>query len=266
MLDPQELERYARHIVLRDVGGPGQAKLKAARVLVVGAGGLGAPVLLYLAAAGVGTLGVIDDDAVSLSNLQRQVIFSTDDIGAPKADRAADAVTRLNPHVKVETHQTRLTAANALDLISRYDIVADGSDNFATRYLVADACYFAKKPLITAALGTFDGSLTSIRAHERQADGAPNPTYRCLFPEPPPAGMVPACAEAGVLGAMPGVLGSLMALEVIREIVGFGEGLVGRLLMIDARSMRFETLDYAWDPDNPLSGRTPTITDLSIHA
>ncbi|AXK82381.1 molybdopterin-synthase adenylyltransferase MoeB [Pseudolabrys taiwanensis] len=266
MLDPQELERYARHIVLRDVGGPGQAKLKAARVLVVGAGGLGAPVLLYLAAAGVGTLGVIDDDAVSLSNLQRQVIFSTDDIGAPKADRAADAVTRLNPHVKVETHQTRLTAANALDLISRYDIVADGSDNFATRYLVADACYFAKKPLITAALGTFDGSLTSIRAHERQADGTPNPTYRCLFPEPPPAGMVPACAEAGVLGAMPGVLGSLMALEVIREIVGFGEGLVGRLLMIDARSMRFETLDYAWDPDNPLSGRTPTITDLSIHA
>ncbi|MCK9914774.1 HesA/MoeB/ThiF family protein [Microbacteriaceae bacterium K1510] len=265
MLDPQELERYARHIVLRDIGGPGQAKLKAARVLVVGAGGLGAPVLLYLAAAGVGTLGVIDDDAVSLSNLQRQVIFTTDDIGAPKADRAADAVVQLNPHVKVEAHQTRLTAANALDLISRYDIVADGSDNFATRYLVADACYFAKKPLITAALGTFDGSLTSIRAHEKRADGTPNPSYRCLFPEPPPAGMVPACAEAGVLGAMPGVLGSMMALEVIREIVGFGEGLVGRLLMIDARSMRFETLDYAWDPDNPLSGKNPTIKDLSIH-
>jgi len=265
MLDPQELERYARHIVLRDVGGPGQAKLKGARVLVVGAGGLGAPVLLYLAAAGVGTLGIVDDDAVSLSNLQRQVIFTTGDIGAPKADRAADAVGRLNPHVKVETHQTRLTAANALDLISRYDIVADGSDNFATRYLVADACYFAKKPLITAALGTFDGSLTSIRAHETRADGTPNPTYRCLFPEPPPPGAVPACAEAGVLGAMPGVLGSMMALEVIREIVGFGEGLVGRLLMIDARSMRFETLDYAWDPDNPLSGKSPTIKDLSVH-
>lgn len=265
MLDPQELERYARHIVLREVGGPGQAKLKAARVLVVGAGGLGAPVLLYLAAAGVGTLGIVDDDAVSLSNLQRQVIFNTDDIGAPKADRAADTVTRLNPHVKVEAHRTRLTAANALDLISRYDIAADGSDNFATRYLVADACYFAKKPLITAALGTFDGSLTSIRAHEKQADGTPNPTYRCLFPEPPPPGTVPACAEAGVLGAMPGVLGSLMALEVIREIVGFGEGLVGRLLMIDARSMRFETLDYRWDPDNPLSGKSPTIKDLSVH-
>jgi len=265
MLNSQELERYARHIVLREVGGPGQAKLKAARVLVIGAGGLGAPVLLYLAAAGVGTLGIVDDDAVSLSNLQRQVIFHTDDIGASKAERAATAVARLNPHVAVEAHQTRLTADNALDLISRYDIVADGSDNFATRYLVADACYFAKKPLITAALGTFDGSLTSIRAYEARADGTPNPTYRCLFPEPPPPGAVPACAEAGVLGALPGVLGSMMALEVIREIVGFGEGLVGRLLMIDARSMRFETLDYGWDPDNPLSGTTPTIVDLSVH-
>src|SRR6185295_7180769 len=230
MLDASELERYARHIVLREVGGPGQAKLKAARVLVVGAGGLGAPVLLYLAAAGVGTLGVVDDDDVSLSNLQRQVIFATDDIGKPKVERAGDAVKGLNPHVNVETHRVRLTAANALDLIARYDIVADGSDNFVTRYLVADACYFARKPLVTAAVGTFDGSLTSIRAHETGADGTPNPTYRCLFPEPPPPGTVPACAEAGILGALPGVLGSLMALEVIREIVGFGEGLVGRLL------------------------------------
>ena len=266
MLDPSELERYARHIVLREVGGPGQAKLKAARVLVVGAGGLGAPVLQYLAAAGVGVLGVIDDDTVSLSNLQRQVIFGTDDIGAPKAARAAAAVTRLNPHVSVESHVERLTAANALDVISRYDIVADGSDNFATRYLVSDACYFAGKPLVTAALGTFDGSLTTIRAHERRADGTPNPTYRCLFPEPPPAGSIPACAEAGVLGALPGILGSLMALETMREIVGFGEGLVGRLLMVDARALRFETLAYAWDRDNPLSGEKPTIRDLSVHA
>ncbi len=265
MLNPQELERYARHIVLREVGGPGQAKLKAARVLVIGAGGLGAPVLLYLAAAGVGMLGVIDDDAVSLSNLQRQVIFVTDDIGAPKADQAAKTIARLNPHVTVEAHNARLTVENALDLISRYDIIADGSDNFDTRYLVSDACYFAKKPLITAAVGTFDGSLTSIRAHEMWADGTPNPTYRCLFPEPPPAGSIPACAEAGILGALPGVLGSLMALEVIREIVGFGEGLIGRLLMIDTRSMRFETLNYAWDPDNPLTGNNPTIRDLSIH-
>ena len=167
--------------------------------------------------------------------------------------------------MKVVTHAERLTAANALALISQYDIVADGSDNFATRYLVSDACYFAKKPLVTAAVGTFDGSLTTLRAHERGRDGTPNPTYRCLFPEPPPPGTVPACSEAGILGALVGVLGSMMALEVIREIVGFGEGLVGRLLMVDARAMRFETLNYAWDETNPLSGNNPTIKDLSIH-
>jgi adenylyltransferase/sulfurtransferase len=266
MLERSELERYARHIVLREIGGPGQARLKAARVLVVGAGGLGAPVLQYLAAAGVGTLGVIDNDVVTLSNLQRQVIFGTDDIGAPKATRAAAAIVRLNPHLNVEPYAERLTAANALDLIGRYDIVADGSDNFATRYLVSDACSLAKKPLVTGAMGTFDGTLTTIRAHEKRADGTPNPTYRCLFPEPPPPGSIPTCAEAGVLGALPGIVGSLMALEVVREIVGFGESLVGRLLMIDARALRFETLDYGWDKDNPLSGERPSILDLSIHA
>ncbi len=265
MLSPEELERYARHIVLQEVGGPGQAALKRARVLVVGAGGLGAPSLLYLAAAGIGTLGVVDDDVVSLSNLQRQVIHGTPDVGVPKVESAAATIRRINPHVAVETHGTRLAAANALDLIGRYDIVADGSDNFATRYLVSDACYFARKPLVTAAMGTFDGTLTTIRAHERGADGTPNPSYRCLFPEPPPPGAVPACAEAGVLGAMAGVLGSMMALEVIREIVRFGEGLVGRLVMVDARSMRFETLRYGWDAANPLSGERPSIKDLSIH-
>ena len=265
MLEPAELERYARHIVLREVGGPGQARLKAARVLVVGAGGIGSPVLMYLAAAGVGTLGVIDDDVVSLSNLQRQVIFGTDDVGAPKAARAAEAITRLNPHVRAEPHVTRLTAANALDVIGRYDLVADGSDNFATRYLVSDACFFAKKPLVTAALGTFDGTLTTIRAYECGVGGKPNPTYRCLFPEPPPLGSIPTCAEAGVLGALAGVLGSLVALEVVREIVGFGEGLASRLLMVDARSLRFETIDYGWDKDNPLNGERPSIVDLSIH-
>jgi molybdopterin-synthase adenylyltransferase len=266
MLGAEELERYARHIVLREVGGPGQAALGRARVLVIGAGGLGAPVLLYLAAAGVGTLGVVDDDVVTLSNLQRQVIHATPDVGASKVDSAAAVIQRLNPHVAVETHGVRLTAQNALDLIGRYDIVADGSDNFATRYLVSDACYFAKKPLVTAALGTFDATLTTIRAHERGANGKPNPTYRCLFPEPPPPGSVPTCAEAGVLGALAGVIGSMMALEIIREIVGFGENLVGRLVMIDARAMRFETLRYAWDPANPLSGEQPTIKDLSGHA
>jgi molybdopterin/thiamine biosynthesis adenylyltransferase len=266
VLTPDELERYARHIVLREVGGPGQAALKRARVLVIGAGGLGAPVLMYLAAAGVGTLGVIDDDVVSLSNLQRQVIHATGDVGMPKVDSAAAAIARLNPHVAVKMHQMRLTAANAPDIIGQYDVVADGSDNFATRYLVSDACFFARKPLVTAAVGTFDGTLTTIRAHQSGKDGKLNPTYRCLFPEPPPAGSVPACAEAGVLGALTGVLGSMMALEVIREIVGFGEGLVGRLLMVDTRAMRFETLNYTWDPGNPLSGEKSTIKDLSVHA
>jgi molybdopterin/thiamine biosynthesis adenylyltransferase len=266
MLNPEELERYARHIVLRDVGGPGQAALKKARVLVIGAGGLGAPVLFYLAAAGVGTLGIVDDDLVSLSNLQRQVVHTTHDIGDAKVDSAATAIGRLNPHVAVERHPVRIVAGNALDLISRYDLVIDGCDNFATRYLVSDACYFARKPLITGALGTFDAAITTLRPHERNAEGEPNPTYRCLFPEPPPPGSIPACSEAGVLGVVPGIAGSMMALEAIRAIVGFGEGLVGRLLMVDTREMRFETLTYGWDRNNPLSGENPSITDLSIHA
>lgn len=264
-LSSEELERYARHIVMREVGGPGQQKLKSARVLVVGAGGIGSPALLYLAACGIGTLGVIDDDRVSLSNLQRQVLHDTAGIGTLKTESAASAIARLNPHVKMEAHARRLEASNALDLIARYDVVLDGSDNFATRYLVSDACYLAKRPLIMATLGVFDATLTTIRAHENAADGAPNPTYRCLFPEPPPAGTVPACSEAGILGALAGVAGSLAALEVIRAIVGFGEGLVGKYLMIDARSMRFETLGYVWDPHNPLSGEKPTIRDLSGH-
>jgi len=258
-LTSNEIDRYARHLVLRDVGGPGQLRLKAARVLVIGAGGLGAPLIQYLAAAGIGAIGVVDDDAVSLSNLQRQVIHGVLDLGHPKVESAADAVGRLNPHVAVEPHRLRIMAENAQELIGRYDIVADGSDNFETRYAVSDACFYAKKPLVTAALGQFDGSLTTIRAHETAPDGRPNPTYRCLFPSPPPAGAIPTCAEAGVLGALAGVMGSLMALEVIREIVGFGEGLVGRLLMVDARSMRFDTVRYGWDEGNPLSG-TPTAS------
>jgi len=266
MLTPEELERYARHIVLRDIGGPGQAALKRARVLVIGAGGLGAPLLMYLAAAGVGTIGIVDDDTVSLSNLQRQVIHATPDVGARKVDSAAAVIARLNPHVTVETHPLRLTGANALDLFARYDLIADGSDNFGTRYLASDASYFARKPLVTASVGVFDGTLTTIRAHEMRADGTPNPTYRCLFPEPPPPGTVPTCAEAGILGALVGVAGSMMALEVVREIVGFGIGLVGRMVMMDTLAMRFHTLDYPWDPDNPLSGRNPTIRDLSSYA
>ena len=253
-MSPEEIERYARHLVLRDVGGPGQNRLRTARVLVIGAGGLGAPLIQYLAAAGIGTIGIADDDVVSLSNLQRQVIHGTPDLGQLKIASAAKAIERLNPHVAVEGLATRLTVENARDLVRGYDIVADGSDNFDTRYAVSDACFYEGKPLVTAALGQFDASLTTIRAHEMASDGRPNPTYRCLFPDAPPAGAVPTCAEAGVLGALAGTMGSMMAMEVIREIVGFGEGLVGRLLMMDALSMRFEVLRYAWDDANPLSG------------
>jgi len=265
MLSAKELERYARHIVLRDVGGPGQAALKEASVLVIGAGGLGAPALMYLAAAGIGTLGVVDDDKVSLSNLQRQIIHTTPEIGRRKVDSAAEMIHALNPHVLFESHAVRLDADNAMALIGGYDLVLDGSDNFETRYLVSDACYLAAKPLITAALGMFDGSLTTVRAHERNEKGEFNPTYRCLFPEAPPPGTVPTCEEAGVMGALAGILGSMMALEAIREIVGFGEGLVGRLVMIDAMSMRFETLRYKRDPLNPLNGDALVVTDLSGH-
>ncbi|MCX7321559.1 MAG: molybdopterin-synthase adenylyltransferase MoeB [Hyphomicrobiales bacterium] len=263
MLSGDELERYARHIVLREVGGPGQAKLRTAKVLVVGAGGLGAPALMYLAAAGIGTLGVVDDDEVSLSNLQRQIIHATPDIGALKVDSAAAKIHALNPYVNFVGHGERITADNAMALIAGYDLVLDGSDNFTTRYLVSDACCLAGKPLISAALGTFDASLTTLRPHERNDRGDLNPTYRCLFPEAPPPGTVPSCQEAGVMGALAGMIGSMMALEAIREIVGFGEGLVGRLVMIDARAMRFETLRYARDPANPLNGDRPTIMDLS---
>ena len=197
MLTANELERYARHIVLREVGGPGQTALKEASVLVIGAGGLGAPVLMYLAAAGVGTLGVVDDDIVSLSNLQRQIIHATPDIGRRKVDSAAEQIHALNPHVNFEAHATRLDAGNVMSLIGGYDLVLDGSDNFETRYLVSDACFLAGKPLITAALGQFDGSLTTIRAHEPSEQGEFNPTYRCLFPEPPPPGTVPGGGASG---------------------------------------------------------------------
>jgi len=254
IFSPLEIERYARHIVLRDVGGPGQQKLKNARVLVIGAGGLGSPLIQYLAAAGVGEIGIIDDDHVSLSNLQRQVLHGTENIGRAKVESAAATIERLNPHVKATPHQFRLTAENARAIIASYDVVADGSDNFSTRYVASDACYYAKRPLVTAAVGAFDGSLTVLRPYENGPTGEPNPTYRCLFPDPPPEGAAPTCAEAGVLGALTGILGSMMALEVMREIVGFGEGLVGKLVLFDALGMRFETLRYRWDPSNPLNG------------
>jgi molybdopterin/thiamine biosynthesis adenylyltransferase len=238
-LSPEELERYARHIVLAEVGGPGQQRFQAARVLIVGAGGLGAPCALYLAAAGIGTLGIVDDDAVSLSNLQRQIIHRTARIGTSKVESAREAIAGLNPHVAVLPHEFRLTAENARELVGGYDVVVDGSDNFATRYLVADVCAELKVPLVTAAVGRFDGSVTVLKPYEGD-----NPSYRDLFPAPPPDGLLPACAEAGILGALTGVIGSIQALEVLKLVAGIGEPLIGRLLLYDGLTQRFEEIRY----------------------
>jgi molybdopterin-synthase adenylyltransferase len=265
-LTPQEIERYKRHLVLKEVGGQGQQRLKAARVLVIGAGGLGSPVLAYLAAAGVGTIGIVDNDRVSLDNLQRQIVHDTASVGASKVASAAATLKRLNPHVAVDAIEARLDAGNALELIGRYDIVADGSDNAETRYLVSDACYLAKRTLVFGAVGPFDGYVSTFKPHLKAADGTPYPTYRCLFPEAPPPGTIPNCAEVGVLGAVVGVIGTLQATEVIKEILELGTSLAGRLLIYDALAARFETLQIAWDPENPLSGRNATIKDLTIHA
>lgn len=243
-LSASEIERYARHIVLPEIGGAGQQALKRARVLVVGAGGLGAPVLAYLAAAGIGTLGVVDDDTVSLSNLQRQVIHRTDEVSSLKTDSAARAIKAINPHVAVDRHVLRLGTDNAPGLIGSYDIVVDGSDNFATRYAVADAAQQTCRPLVAGAVGRFDGSLTVLKPFEAGADGLPNPSYRDLFPEAPPDGLVPSCAEAGILGALTGVIGTLQAMETIKLVTGIGTPLVGRLLLYDALEARFETMRY----------------------
>lgn len=261
-LSKDEIERYARHLVLHEVGGPGQNKLKTAKVLAIGAGGLGAPLLYYLAAAGVGTIGIIDHDTVSISNLQRQIIHTTARVGMAKTASARETITGLNPHVHVIEHTHRLTAENALEIISGYDIVADGCDNFPTRYLISDACYFARKTLVTAAVGQFDGQISTFKPHETSSDGTPWPTYRCLMGELPPRGLFPACEEAGVLGALPGILGSMQAMEVIKEIVSIGDSLAGRLLMYDALASRFYETRLPWNPDNPLNGRNPTITSL----
>ena len=259
-LSDEELDRYARHLVLRQVGGPGQAKIRAASVLVVGAGGLGSPVALYLAAAGIGRLGLVDDDAVSLSNLQRQILFRTADVGRPKVQAGADALKALNPGVHIDIHAVRLTGANAKELIAGYDIVADGSDNFPTRFLVNDACYFARKPLVSAAVTEFEGQLSTYKAYEPGL-----PCYRCLFPEPPPPGAVPSCSETGVLGAAAGVMGSLQALEVLKEAAGLGTGLAGKILVYKALSAEFHTARLPRDPACPLCGTVPRITDHSIH-
>jgi adenylyltransferase/sulfurtransferase len=245
-----ELERYSRHIILPEVGGAGQQRLKTARVLVIGAGGLGSPLLLYLAAAGIGTLGIVDDDTVSVSNLQRQVLHGTEDVGRKKTESAAVAIAGLNPHVRVIEHTERLTPQNADALIGAYDLVADGSDNFDTRFLVNDTCYRLKKTLVTAAILRFDGQLSTFKPWQ----GAPHPCYRCVFPEPPPAGSVPACSEAGVLGALGGVMGSLQALEVVKELLDLGDSLSGRLLLYDALRGDVRTVKLRRDPACKLCG------------
>ncbi|MFO1026056.1 MAG: molybdopterin-synthase adenylyltransferase MoeB [Acetobacteraceae bacterium] len=254
-----EIQRYSRHILLPEVGGIGQAKLKTARVLVVGAGGLGSPLMLYLAAAGIGTIGVVDADVVETSNLQRQIAHTTDRIGVSKVASATTAATAINPGVTIHAHEVRLDAANALSLIRDYDLVCDGTDNFSTRFLVSDACVLAKKTLVSAAVLRFEGQLSVFKPHEG------GPCYRCLYPEPPPPGVVPTCSEAGVFGAVTGVMGTLQATEVLKEILGIGDSMAGRLLVWDALATRFRTIKLRPDPACAACGPEATIKDLSAH-
>jgi len=251
-LSDRQLERYARHVILDEVGEEGQAKLIAARVLIVGAGGLGAPLLLYLGAAGIGTLGVVDNDTVDLSNLQRQVIHDESTLGLPKTASAKARLSKLNPEVNVIEHEERLTADNVERIIAGYDIVADGSDNFRTRYLLNDACFQARKTLVSAALLRFDGQLSTYKAHL----GAGHPCYRCIFPDQPPADLIPRCEEAGIFGAAAGVMGCLQATEVLKEILGLGDSLSGRLLIYDALSPAFRTVRIAKDPACPCCSKS----------
>lgn len=243
-LSPDEIERYQRHILLPELGGTGQQALKRAKVLVIGAGGLGAPVLQYIAAAGIGTIGIVDDDTVSLSNLQRQVIHDTGTVGEMKTRSAADAIARLNPHVRVQNFEERFSAVWASTYLGGFDLLIDGSDNFDTRYAAADAAEQAKIPLVTGAVGRFDGSLTVLKPYETGSDGVLLPRYRDLFPEKPPAGLIPNCAETGIVGALTGVIGTLMAMEAIKLVTGIGEPLIGRLMLYDALSTRFDIIHY----------------------
>ncbi|PIW26117.1 MAG: adenylyltransferase [Rhodospirillales bacterium CG15_BIG_FIL_POST_REV_8_21_14_020_66_15] len=260
-----QVNRYARHILLKEVGGTGQAKLLNSSVLVVGAGGLGSPVLMYLAAAGVGTIGVVDQDTVDLSNLQRQIVHRTASVGRPKVESAKAALAAINPDVTLVPHFERIGPGNALDLMARYDLVADGSDNFETRFLVNDAAYFAKKPLVSAAILRFDGQLATFKAHETDAEGRHGPCYRCIFREPPPPGQIPSCAEAGVLGALCGTMGSLQATEILKELLGIGDSLSGHLMVYEGLAANFRKIKVKADPGCPLCGDNPAIRDLSIH-
>lgn len=257
-LSEEEIQRYSRHIILQDVGGKGQLKLKRAKVLLIGAGGLGSPAALYLAAAGVGTIGLVDGDVVDLSNLQRQIMHSTATLGQPKVESGRKTLSSINPEITINTYHQLVDADNILPLISQYDIVLDGSDNFSTRFLVNDACFFAKKTLVSASMFRFEGQLTTIKPH------AGYPCYRCLYPEPPPAGLVPNCQEAGVLGVLAGTMGILQASEAIKEILGIGETVADKLVIYDALDMKFRKVSRPKDPACPLCGPNPKIKDLNL--
>ena len=257
-LKEEQIQRYARHIVLQEVGGVGQAAILDAKVLVVGAGGLGSPMLMYLAAAGVGTIGVVDDDEVSLSNLQRQIAHGTPDIGRAKVNSARDRVVALNPEVNFVPHRTRLNSCNVIDLLTDYDIIADGTDNFNTRFLLNDACFLARKTLVSAAVLRFDGQLSTYKAYL----GPPHPCYRCIFPEPPPPDAIPSCAQGGVLGAMAGVMGTRQTTEVLKEILGIGQSMSGRFLIYDGLAGTFRIVKVNPDPSCALCGTAATIKDL----
>jgi thiazole biosynthesis adenylyltransferase ThiF len=254
----EQIKRYARHIILPEVGGKGQEKLLNSKVLVIGAGGLGSPAILYLAAAGVGTIGIVDFDVVDLSNLQRQIIHNTERIGTPKVESARKTVEMLNPDVKVITYNTRISKENIMDIIKNYDVVLDGTDNFPTRFLINDACYFAGKPLVSAAMLRFEGQVSVFDFRNKEK----SPCYRCLFPEPPPPGLVPSCQEAGILGSIGGIMGCIQATEAIKLILGIGEPLVGKLLIMDALSMEFRKVKLRKDPNCPLCGEKPVIKEL----
>jgi sulfur-carrier protein adenylyltransferase/sulfurtransferase len=254
-LSNDEIARYSRHLILPEVGLEGQQKLKAAKVLCVGTGGLGSPLAFYLAAAGIGTLGLVDFDVVDESNLQRQIIHTTKDVGRPKIDSATEKLKALNPHMNVVKHETMLTSANALEIISQYDVVADGTDNFPTRYLVNDACVLTGKPNAYGSIFRFEGQASVFATEE-------GPCYRCLYPEPPPPGLVPSCAEGGVLGILPGLVGVIQATEVIKLILGKGNPLIGRLLLVDSLNMSFRELKLRKNPECPVCGTHPTVTKL----
>lgn len=262
VLTPAQRQRYSRHTLLKEVGEAGQIKLLEAKVLLIGAGGLGSPAAMYLAAAGVGTLGIVDFDTVDLSNLQRQLLHGTSDVGRPKVESAADRLRDLNPDVKVVGYREAISSANALEIIREYDIVLNGSDNFPTRYLVNDACQFLKRPLVDGSIFMFEGQVTVYQPAQPELGVQGGPCYRCLYPDPPPPGEVPSCAEAGVLGVLPGIVGSLQAVEALKLILGVGEPLVGRLLMIDTLDMSFRTLKVRRNADCPVCGEHPTVTEL----